>query len=116
MFHEIFRKEHSFEKRSDECNKILTKYPDRIPIIVSPNKDIEIDRHKYLVPGDISFQQFSHIIRKRINLKSTEALFYYIGEEKVMPRFTDTMNQLYSKYKSKDGYLVLVICKENKNC
>ncbi len=113
MFHETFRKEHPFEKRWNECNKILNKYPDRIPLLVSTNIDIEIDRHKYLVPGDISLQQFSHIVRKRINLNSTEALFYYIGDEKVMPRFTDTMKELYNKYKSKDGYLVLVIYKEN---
>ena len=113
MFHETFRNDFSFEKRWNECNKILSKYPDRVPILVSPNIDIKIDRHKYLVPGDISLQQFSHILRKRIDLQSTEAIFYYMGEEKVMPRFTDSMKELYNKYKGADGYLILLIYKEN---
>ncbi len=113
MFHEKFRTDFSFEKRWNECNKILNKYPDRVPILVSPNVDIEIDRHKYLVPGDISLQQFTFILKKRIQCKPTEALFYYIGDNKIMPRFTDSMKELYNKYKSTDGYLILVICKEN---
>jgi GABA(A) receptor-associated protein len=113
MFHEKFRIDYPFEKRWNECNKILERYPDRIPILVSTSENLNIDRHKYLVPNDITFQQFSYIVKKRINCKSDEALFYYMGENNIMPRFTDTMKELYYKYKSTDGYLILIICKES---
>ena len=52
-----FQQNHSFEKRANEAQRILDKYPDRIPVIVEKDprcKDIpDIDRKKYLVPDDL---------------------------------------------------------------
>jgi GABA(A) receptor-associated protein len=50
-----FKKENNLEKRKEESGKILSKYPDRIPIIVErlndSNKDIpEIDKKKIFGP------------------------------------------------------------------
>ena len=48
--------------------KIRSRYPDRIPVIVerAENSNIEnIDKRKYLVPNDITVAQFMWIIRKR---------------------------------------------------
>ena len=50
-----FKGKHSFEKRIEESDRMLEKYPDRIPVIVekAPNqRDIPtIDKSKYLVPN-----------------------------------------------------------------
>ena len=115
MFHESFRNDHSFDKRVKELNKILTKYPDRIPVILSTkNTSIELKKHKYLVPKDITFSQFAQIIRTNLNahLNKSEALFYFIGDNSVIPNSSQLMAQLYTKYKSDDFYLVILVDKE----
>ena len=63
-----FQEDHSFEHRVSESQKIRSRYPDRIPVIVerAENSNIEnIDKRKYLVPNDITVAQFMWIIRKR---------------------------------------------------
>ena len=65
---EEFQSKHPFEKRCEESSKIMEKYKDRIPIIVLKHKSCElptIDKHKYLVPKDMTMGQFTYIIRKR---------------------------------------------------
>ena len=56
-----FKIEHTLEKRKNESSRIRDKYPDRIPVIVErANKSDmpEIDKKKYLVPGDLTVGQF----------------------------------------------------------
>ena len=48
-----FKDKHSFEKRLEESRRILTKYPERVPVIVERgNKEIpDIDRNKFYFLG-----------------------------------------------------------------
>src|SRR5947209_6450663 len=50
------------EKRKQEADHIRQKYPDRIPVHVCRARAEaglqEVDKHKYLVPGDITVSQF----------------------------------------------------------
>lgn len=89
----------------DSIEKLLKRYPDRIPVIVNPidNKQPQIDKHKYLVPKDMLLSQFIYIIKSRlINFKSDEALFLFIDNS--LPRNTETMIELYERHKI-EGYL-----------
>lgn len=75
------------EHRMQESNKIRSKYPDRIPVVVekAPNSQIQdIDKRKFLVPNDISVAQFMWIIRRRIQLPAEKAIFLFVG--KVLPQ------------------------------
>ena len=77
-----FKETYSEEMRIQESNKILIKYPSRIPIIIekSDNCDlIKINKTKFLVPKDLTLQQFVFIIRKKINLDSSQALFVMVN-------------------------------------
>ena len=65
----------------DEARRVREKYPDRIPVLVgkSPSTDApEIDKHKFLVPMDLTVGQFQYVIRKRIKLSPDKALFIFI--------------------------------------
>ena len=76
-----FKTKYDFETRKKESDKIKTKYPNRFPIIVNKAKkcDLEdIERSKFLVPGDLTIGQFIFIIRKRIKLSETDSLFLFI--------------------------------------
>jgi GABA(A) receptor-associated protein len=60
---------YSPEKRSAEAKRILTKYPDRIPVIVEKSARStlpEIDKKKFLVPGSMLCGEFKYIIHKHL--------------------------------------------------
>jgi GABA(A) receptor-associated protein len=70
------------EKRKEESKKIREKYPDRVPVICEKDpksKMKNIDKTKYLVPNDLTVSQFSYIIRKRLELDKSSALFLLVS-------------------------------------
>jgi len=96
------------EYRTAEANKIKSKYPDRVPVIVEKvNGSLvdDIDKRKYLVPNDITVAQFMWIIRKRINMPPEKALFLFI--DKVVPTSSMTMGEIYVEHKDVDGFLYI---------
>ena len=110
----IFKKKHTYEKRIQESNNIMIKYPDRIPIIVEKYKDCnlqEIDKCKFLVPKDMSIGQFVYIIRKRIKLDSTQTLFIMINNK--LPSSSKLVSQIYDNDKDEDGFLYVIYTNEN---
>lgn len=114
-----FKNQHSFSKRKEESKRILIKYPDRIPIIVenSSNSNInELDKHKFLVPSDLTVGQFAYVIRKRIKLKPEIAMFLFTNN--TLPASSDLISQIYDKQKDKDNFLYFTVSGENTfgNC
>ena len=110
-----FKKKHSLEKRQAEAKRILEKYSDKIPIIVSKDEKSklnEIDKCKYLAPEDITLAQFAVIIRKRIELLESEAFFFFTGSN-TMPTSSSSLRELYAQHKDEDGFLYLYYCGEN---
>jgi GABA(A) receptor-associated protein len=111
-----FKNSLSLEKRQIECQKIITKYPDRIPIIVEKlnekNNDVpNIDKNKYLVPCDLTIGQFQFVIRKRIKLDSQKALFIFINNK--LPVATQNLKSVYENEKDEDGFLYVTYSGEN---
>merc|ERR1712166_1181371 len=59
-----------FDRRVEEANRILAKYPDRIPVIcekASHSNLPEIEKKKFLVPTTMLCGEFKYIIHKHIN-------------------------------------------------
>jgi GABA(A) receptor-associated protein len=112
-----FIDKYSFFERNTEATKIIKRYPDRIPVICEKNRhDVscpEIDKHKYLVPHDITVGQFIYVIRKRIRLPASSALFLFVGEEATLLPINSEMVDIYHRYKNKDGFLYIIYSKEN---
>ena len=109
-----FRKKYSFEKRFDESSRIIKKYPDRLPIIVEKEKNSkvpDIDKHKYLVPTDLTMGQFMYVIRKRIKMESNKALFLFINGKII--NNTCFVEQVYQTEKNQDNFLYVTYCSEN---
>lgn len=106
-------KEIDFEKRKKECQRIMSKHKDRIPIIVELNTDreIKLDKNKYLVPHDLTISQFMFVLRRRMKLKESEAIFCYC--DKTLPPSSAIINDIYEKYKGTDGYLYITVAFEN---
>jgi GABA(A) receptor-associated protein len=110
-----FHIEHPFIKRKEEAERILQKYPERIPVIVQRsdgNSNIpDIDKKKYLVPNDLTMGQFIYVIRKRIKLKPEQAIFTFVNN--TMPAATALISQIYKEHKDADFFLYLTISGEN---
>ena len=110
-----FKKKYTFNQRYNEAQRILRKYPERVPIIIDKDQDTnnipEIDKRKFLVPGDLTVAQFIFVIRKRIKLSPEKAIFLFVGNN--LPVTSSLMSDVYSKYKDEDLFLYCSISGEN---
>jgi len=117
-----FKKQHSLEKRMAEAEKIRSKYRNRVPVIVerAARADIQdIDKKKYLVPGDLTIAQFTYVIRKSIKLTSEQALYVFVevtendSNSQILPPTSSTIDSIYHSYKDQDGFLYITYSGEN---
>lgn len=109
-----FKNKNNFTQRLDESNKIINKYPQRVPIIVekcNQSKINDIDKNKYLVPKDLNMSQFIYIIRKRIKLDKSQAIFLMV-DDSICPS-NKPIGVIYDEHKCDDGFLYVVYTSEN---
>ena len=110
-----FKKRFPFKTRLAEAQRIMQKYPDRIPIIVersSSDTTIElINKNKYLVPSSLTVGQFVYVIRKRLVLPPEKAIFLFINN--VLPPTASLLGSIYDELKDKDNFLYITYSGEN---
>jgi GABA(A) receptor-associated protein len=108
----VFQRKHSFRKRNEESSRILRSYPDRCPVICEGDAGIELDKHKFLVPMDLSMGQFLYVIRKRLKLPPENSI-YLLLENNTFPTASSTMSEIYKYNKNQDGFLYIHASKES---
>ena len=109
-----FKNKTSFDQRKEDSTRIFQKYTDRIPIIVERHETCELqelDKCKYLVPKDMTMSQFIFVIRKRIKLNPSQALFITVNNTLVTA--SQTVGRIYEDQKDEDGFLYVVYTSEN---
>ncbi len=109
-----FKNDFTLEQRSAESSRVLEKYPNRIPVIVERDDRStisDIDKKKYLVPGDLTIGQFIYIIRKRIKLKPEEALFVFTNNTLVPT--SALLSNIYTSNKDQDNFIYFQYSGEN---
>ena len=106
--------EETLEKRKLESEKILKKYPDRIPCLVYNAKKSNLPKlmkKKFLVPGELTIQQFLKVIRLRIKIREDQALFLFVNN--ILCKGTSTLSEAYAQHKGEDGFLTFHLCEES---
>lgn len=109
-----YKEENDFAKRKAEGEKIRKKYPDRVPVIVekAPKARIgELDKKKYLVPSELTVGQFYFLIRKRIQLRPEDTLWFFVNN--CIPPTSYTMGSLYQEYHEDDYFLYIAFSDES---
>ena len=110
-----FKLSYTFSQRRNESQKVLDKYPNRIPVICEvDNKNssiIQLKKMKYLVPDSLTVGQFVYVLRKQMTLKPEEAVFIMI--DGILPPTASLMSQIYHDHKDNDGFLYAVLLREN---
>lgn len=104
-----FKKNNSLEERKKLSSRIISKYPDRRPVIVEPqykDKDPKINRTKYLVPIELTMGKFISEIRKEMKIESNQSLFFLINN--ILPPCNAMISLIYDKYKDPmDNFLYI---------
>lgn len=109
-----FKRANSIEKRIKEASRVLEKFPDRIPVICEPSaksNHLKMDKIKFLVPKDLTISHFIMIVRGRLKLDASVALFFVVGD--IVAASTSTLNDLYYNHADADGFLYLTFSEEN---
>ena len=109
-----FRDSHTEEERKKESSKIIKRYPSRVPIIVEKKAGCslrDIEKNKYLAPGDMSMSQFIFTVRRRIKLEPSEAIFLTVNGS--LMSGGSLISDVYESKKDKDGFLYMIYSSEN---
>lgn len=105
-----FFKQNPIEKRRAVSSRLLTHYPDRVPVIVGraqTRNTPDIDKHKFIVPREITFGNFMLDVRKHVpTLYPSTGLLFFLSDN-TLPQTSALMSTLYEKHKSDDGFLYL---------
>ena len=103
-----FKEDFSENERLLESKKILSKYPNRVPIIVEKHDSCEfgdIKKKKYLVPRDMYMKEFAFVIRKKVSLSSGQSMFI-MSNNRVLPSM-NRMGEIYETSCDTDGFLYM---------
>ncbi|CAH0731844.1 unnamed protein product, partial [Brenthis ino] len=107
---QCFKNKKPFVNRKEEVMAIKKKYPTKIPLIVEryqKEKNLPtLEKNKFLVPEDITMSQFLVIIRNRIRIKPSQALYLIINNRSMLS-MSLTMLQAYEQYADEDGFLYI---------
>ena len=66
----------------------------------------DIDKKKFLVPMDLTIGHFMYVIKKRIHLDETSAL--YLSVNNTTPEPSEKMSAVYDRHRNSDGFLYVV--------
>ena len=78
-----------------EVLHIREKYPNHVIVLVSKQRldDPNIDKHKFITPGNLTVQQFYSVLRRRMSLlRADQSLFLFSGN--TIAAMTHTMQDL----------------------
>lgn len=104
-----YLKEKPFEQRRAEHENMKKRYPTRTCIFLeraAGSRLPDIDKNKFLVPDDLSVGQMMHVIRKRLTIDPSAAIFLFT-EKNTMPTTSQSIASLYKENANADGFLYL---------
>ena len=104
----------SFEQRKIESGRLMDKYDNRVPVIVTKSeksKIQDIDKRKFLVPTDQTVGQMVYVIRNRIKLAPEKAMFVFV--DNLLPPTAALLAEVYANHKDPDGFLYITYSGEN---
>lgn len=108
-----FRQRLTEDQRRREFSRVSDKLHRFVPIIMERgSRDApRIGKEKFLVPVDLTMAQLSFVVRKRLELRSSDALFLMVN--KTLCTSTATAGSVYDAHRDTDGFLYVTYTMEN---
>lgn len=104
------------DTQASHRNHVLHRYPGRIPVVMhrhtSCRPGVKLDKCRFIVPSDLTFSQFAYILRKRLTLCPSEALFFF-SDQKALLNQSETIGMLHDKYQDDEHHLNVTYTTEN---
>jgi GABA(A) receptor-associated protein len=104
-----FKAKYDFETRKSLYNSLMVNNSNYVPCVVNLAGDI-VAKYKIMSPelrvliqANYTLGQFINILRKRINICSSEGLYVFI--DNVLLPTSSVMSKIYSERKNRDGFL-----------
>jgi surfactin synthase thioesterase subunit len=103
----------SFAQRRAEFDRISTAQPTHIPVIVqAATPDCpRTKKEKFLLPHSLTGAQLAFVLRKHLQMESTQALFVTCGGCLVPAQ--ESVQVTYARHKDDDGFLYVTYALEN---
>ena len=104
----MFRQKYTLEARKEESKRILSKYPDRIPVICErANNNIkDLEKKKYLIPNDLKMIDFLMVVRRRLQLPAHQSIFVFVNDKLI--NGSEMMSKIYQQEMDEDGFLYVM--------
>lgn len=105
----------AFEDRCRESRAMRAKYPNRVPIIVHAKRDDDpsIDKNKYMCSQTLSWSRLFYVIRKRLQMDASTALFFFTQDTNTLIVGTSMVGDVYARHAHEDGFLYVQYSAEN---
>lgn len=92
---------------SDDAEKVLSKYPNYVPCFIKCDPSLTSKKTKFLLPRDECWSYAIANIRKHIDCKPSEALFFMVDGKIIAG--SGNIGTFYSGYvKSRKGKVVII--------
>ena len=92
-------------------DKLLGKYPDRVPVMVQSKIDTETQVLKYMVPRDRTIAQMIVQLRKHIKMTPKQAVYLFVNN--TLPPNSATVGQVWEQHRNENNVLHIVYSLEN---
>ena len=96
-----------------EVQRIRSKYPNKIPLLVVETKNMEIDRQKFLVDLNMKYAELLLVFRRRIkDLNPAESIYMFVGKNNSLIPLHKTVQETLEDV-MEDDYIKITLAKEN---
>ncbi|KAK9963294.1 hypothetical protein ABG768_006492 [Culter alburnus] len=111
-----FKQRKCLATRKDEVCNIRSKFPNKLPVIVErylrEKKLPLLDKTKFLVPNELTLGQFLSLLRSKIALEASQALYLLISGRN-MSCLSTSMGEVYSQFRDPDGFLYITYASQD---
>ncbi len=107
----------TFDERKKRSNSLLTKYSDKIPVILEKSSHDKylpkLEKNKLLVANDMTTSNIIQLLKKNLTIDSSTAIYIMISDKNIVLSGSQSIESIYKDYKNEDGFLYLEYCTEN---
>ena len=94
-------------------NDYITKYPNRVPVVINHDRGIILTKNRFMVSCDMNVSELLMVIKKRCCLQPHESIFLICENDGTLPSGMTTLYALNQTHRSPDKILYLRLIRES---
>ncbi|GFO20920.1 microtubule-associated proteins 1a/1b light chain 3a [Plakobranchus ocellatus] len=106
-----FKDRKSFNERKKEVECVRNSHSNKLPVIIERYRNDKhlpnMDKCKFLIPDDLNMCEIQKIIRRRLQLMPSQALYLLVNDRSMVSN-TTPLAEVYEREKDEDGFLYVI--------